>query len=65
MNVPTTLQQTITIGGADLPEIPEPVAGPGEAYLPRYDITSEGRQRRSDANPPIVALPSPHTDIHD
>ena len=40
MNVPTTLQQTITIGRRPTRNT-EPVAGPGGAYLPRYDITQK------------------------
>lgn len=63
-NVPTTLQQTITIGAPTYQKYRTLVAGPGEAYLPRYDITQKvANAARTQTRRSLLYL-GHYTDIH-
>ncbi|MGA9147315.1 MAG: TIGR03767 family metallophosphoesterase [Candidatus Nanopelagicales bacterium] len=63
-NVPTTLQQTITIGAPTYQQYRTLLAGPGEPYLPRYDITKQvANPARAQSRRSLLYL-GHYTDIH-
>ncbi|MFA7266005.1 MAG: TIGR03767 family metallophosphoesterase [Candidatus Nanopelagicales bacterium] len=63
-DVPTTLQQTITIGAPVYNQFRKLTTGPGEAYVPRYDILGKvADPARANTRRSLMYL-GHYTDIH-